>query len=127
MKPRSVFAGVAAVGAMLVAGAVSASANLLWCMDDPPVQVQTATGTNLTVNVQIAVPQAQSSLINRVVVKTVTAPDGAGGTLITVYASVPSTIPAANITAAVKKFKVTDSATVPGGGSTTLHLDVPAA
>lgn len=127
MKPRSVFAGVAAVVAMLVGGAVSASANLLWCMDDPPVQVNTPAGTNLTVNVQIAVPQDQAKLISSVAVTTVTAPDGSGGTLITVTAAVPTTIRAANITAAVKKFKVTDSATVPGGGTTTLHLDVPAA
>jgi len=127
MKARSVVAGVMAAGAMVVGGAVAASANLIWCMEDPPVQVQTATGTNLTVNVTVAVPQYQAKYINNVLVTTLTAPDGAGGTLITVVVTVPATISTANVTVTVKKYRVTDSATVPGGVTTTLHLDVPAA
>ncbi len=127
MKTRSVVAGVLAAGAMVVGGAVVASANMIWCLGDPPVQVQTPTGTNLTVNVTVAVPQYQAKYINDVVVTTLTAPDGAGGTLITVNVTVPATISTANVAITVKKYKVIDSATVPGGGTTTLHLDVPAA
>src|SRR5712691_7826271 len=127
MKTRSVVASVLAAAAMVVGGAAVASANVIWCLEDPPVQVQTATGTNLTVNVSVAVPQYQAKYINDVVVTTRTAPDGAGGTLITVDVTVPATISTANVGVTVKKYKVTASATVPGGGTTTLHLDVPAA
>ncbi len=127
MKTRSVVAGVVAAAAMVVGGAVVASANVIWCLEDPPVQVQTPTGTNLTVNVSVAVPQYQAKYINDVLVTTLTAPDGAGGTLITVNVTVPATISTANVGITVKKYKITDSATVPGGGTTTLHLDVPAA
>ena len=127
MKARSVVAGVLAAGAMVVGGAVVASANVIWCLEDPPVQVQTPTGTNLTVNVTVAVPQYQAKYINDVVVTTLTAPDGSGGTMITVQVTVPATISTANVGVTVKKYKVIDSATVPGGGTTTLHLDVPAA
>ncbi len=127
MKTRSVVASVLAAAAMVVGGAAVASANVIWCLEDPPVQVQTATGTNLTVNVSVAVPQYQAKYLNDVVVTTLTAPDGAGGTLITVDVTVPATISTANVGVTVKKYKVTDSATVPGGGTTTLHLDVPAA
>ena len=127
MKTRSVVASVLAAAAMVVGGAAVASANVIWCLEDPPVQVQTATGTNLTVNVSVAVPQYQAKYLNDVVVTTLTAPDGAGGTLITVDVTVPATISTANVGVTVKKYKITDSATVPGGGTTTLHLDVPAA
>jgi len=127
MKARSVVAGVLAAGAMVVGGAVVASANVIWCLEDPPVQVQTATGTYLTVNVTVSVPQYQAKYINDVVVTTLTAPDGIGGTMITVQVTVPATISTANVSVTVKKYKVTDSATVPGGATTTLYLDVPAA
>ena len=127
VKARSVVAGVMAAGALVVGGAVSASANILWCMDDPPVQVQTPSGSNLTVNVSVAVPQHQVKYINDVKVTTTTAPDGAGGSLITLNVAVPATISVAKVSVSVNKFKVTDAATVPGGATTTLHLDVPAA
>ncbi|TMD97198.1 MAG: hypothetical protein E6I72_07100 [Chloroflexi bacterium] len=125
MKARSVVAGVLVAGAMAVGGAGPASANLAWCWGDPPVQVQTPTGSNLTVNVMVAVPQFQAKYINDVDVQAITAPDGSGGTLITVDVAVPSTISTANVSVTVKKYKATASATVPGGGSTTLYLDVP--
>lgn len=127
MKTRSAVAGVVAAVAMVVGGATVGSANVIWCLQDPPVQVQTPTGTNLTVNVTVAVPQYQAKYINDVLVTTLTAPDGAGGTLITIDVSVPATISTAKVTVTVKKYKVIDTATVPGGATTTLHLDVPAA
>lgn len=127
MKARSVVLGVVASGVMLVGGSMGAAANVAWCLEDPPVQVQTASGTNLTVNTAIAVPQGQAKYIGDVVVDAVTEPDLAGGTLITVNVSVPSTISVANVTATVKKFKISASTTVAGGGSAVLQLDVPAA
>ena len=120
-------AGLGTAGVMLVAGAVTASANIAWCVDDPPVQVQTPTGTNLVVNTSVSVVSKEARYLNGVDVVAVTAPDGAGGTLITVTVTVPATIGTAHVTASVNKFKVRASATVAGGDSTTLVLDVPAA
>src|SRR5260370_26014492 len=39
------------------AGAAPASAMVLWCESDPPIQVVTPAGTNLTVNNMIYVPR----------------------------------------------------------------------
>jgi hypothetical protein len=125
MKPRNVVAGVVAAGAMVVGGAGSAAANIVWCMSDPPVQLATAAGTNLTVSVSVAVPQGESKYVNDVKVNAVTNPDGNGGTMIAIYVSVPSTVSVANVTATVKKYKVSTSGSAVGGSSTTLYLDVP--
>jgi hypothetical protein len=127
MKARRVVGGVAVAGAMLVASALSASANIAWCIDDPPVQVQTPAGTNLTVNTSVSVPSDQARYLKTVAVDAVTAGDGAGGSVITVYVTVPATIQSANVTATVKKYKVSGSTTIAGGSSATLVLDVPAA
>ena len=125
MKLRSVVVGsVAAVG-LLVGGGASASANIMWCVSDPPVQLETAGGTNLTVGVSVAVPKGQNGYVNDVKVDAVTTPDGSGGTLIAIHVSVPSSISAANVTATVKKYKLSTSASVAGGSSTTLYLVVP--
>ena len=127
MKARSMVVGVLAAGVMLVAGAGSASANIAWCFEDPPVQVQTPAGTSLTVNVSVSVAQGEARFMKSVAVDAVTAPAAGGGTLITVNVSVPTTVTAANVTASVKKFKLsTPAATVPGGGAATLYLVVPA-
>jgi hypothetical protein len=128
MKARRVVAGVGVAGAMLVGSALSASANIAWCIEDPPVQVQTPTGTYLVVNTSVSVPTHDAKYLAEVVVDAVTSADGAGGTLITVYVSVPATINVARVTASVQKFQVySASTTVTGGSSATIVLDVPAA
>src|SRR5690242_17530659 len=106
MKARSVVVGVVAAGGMVFAGAIGASANIAWCLEDPPVQVQTASGSNLTVNTAVSVPQYQAKYIKDVAIDAVTQPDGSGGTLITVHVTVPSSVSVANVTATVKKYKV---------------------
>jgi hypothetical protein len=126
MKARSVVVGALAAGVMVVGGAGSASANIAWCMADPPVQVQTPAGANMTVNLTVSVNPREARFIKNVVSTSVTQPDGAGGTLITVRVAVPATITVAHVTASVSRYTISDSATVLGGSSTTLHLDVPA-
>ena len=127
MNARRVVVGVAVAGAMLAAGTVSVGANVMWCVDDPPVQVQTPTGTNLVVNTSVSVPTSQARYLNAVTTAATSAPDGAGGSLLTVTVTVPATIPIAHVTSTVKKYKVSASAVVAGGTSATLVLDVPAA
>ncbi len=126
MKARSVVAGVLVAGAMVVGGAGSASANLVWCVSDPPVQVQTPDGANLMVNVLVTVPQHQAKYVVDVATHWITEPDQSGGTLIRLDVAVPRTISVARIVASVNRYKVgTASATVPGGEATTLYLVVP--
>ena len=128
MKAKRVVGGVAAAGAMLMASALSASANIAWCIDDPPVQVQTPAGANLTVHTSVSVPSNEAKYIKGVAVVATTASDGAGGTMVTVFVTVPATIHVAKVAASVQKYKVySASVTVAGGGSGTLVLDVPAA
>ncbi len=126
MKARSVVAGVLVAGAMVVGGAGSASANLVWCASDPPVQVQTPDGANLTVNVSVTVPQHQAKYIGDVATRWVATPNESGGTLIRLDVSVPRTISVAKIVASVSRYKVgTATATVAGGEAVTLYLVVP--
>lgn len=127
MKARRVVAGVFGAGAMLFAGQVAASANIAWCMDDPPIQVQTAGGTNVTVNTKVYVPQSESGYLSSMTESATTAPDGAGGTLITVSVNLPAGITTARVVASVNRTKLSASASATGTGGQTLilHLDVP--
>lgn len=120
MKARSVVAGLAAAGAMVLLGAVGASANLVWCLSDPPTQVVTPGGQNVTVNSVVYLPAGSNSLKNDVSESAVTAPDGRGGTLITLYVHVPAT---AHVVASVRSAHISTSAD--GGPNLTLYLDIP--
>lgn len=119
--------GVLAAGGMVVGLAGSASANVVWCFDDPPTQVATATGSNLTVNTSVSVVRAEVKYLSAVHDTATTAPDGRGGTLITVQVSLPAGISTARITSSVNRYQVTATAIGQGGTTVTLYLDVPAA
>jgi hypothetical protein len=125
MKARSVVAGVVAAGAMVVGGAASAAANIVWCLDDPPTQVQTSSGTNLTVNTTIIAPKDESALTSQVVITATTAPDGAGGTLIKVDVALPAGMTTVNVLAQVKRYHVSAMGSGTGGTDVILYLDVP--
>lgn len=127
MKARSVVVGVVATGVMLVGGAVGAPANVLWCLDDPPVQVQTASGTNMTVNTTIFAPKAESAAVSNSVVTATTAPDGNGGTLVTVTTYLAPGISTATVVAQVRRYHVSAFASGQGGTTVTILLDVPTA
>ena len=127
MSARSVVLGVLAAGGMVMGLAGSASANVVWCFDDPPAQVATASGSNLTVNTTVSVVRAEVKYLTAVHDTATTAPDGRGGTLITVQVSLPAGISTARITSSVNRYQVTATATGQGGTTVTLYLDVPAA
>ena len=122
MKARRVVVGVAAVGAMMVIGQGSASANVVWCFDDPPVQAVTPSGSYLVVNNQVTMPASAQHLKNKVWAQTWTQPDGHGGTLITDTVFGPAGVPL-SVTATVNRYPVV--ATGQGVGVVTLYLDVP--
>jgi len=127
MNARRVVGGVVAAGAMLVAGASAGVANIAWCLDDPPVQVQTTSGTNLTVNTTIFAPKAEAKAVAASTVSAVTAPDGKGGTLVTVTAALDPGVSTATVLAQVKRYHVSAMASGQGGTTVTITLDVPTA
>lgn len=120
MKARSLVVGGLLAGAMLVATSAGASANFAFCMDDPPVQVETFGGHNLTVNAQVYLPSGSQQLMNEVSDYASARPDGKGGTLVTVNVFVPAP---AHVVASVNRFHV--SAAGNGNDVVTLLLDVP--
>jgi hypothetical protein len=125
IRARSLVVGAMAASAMVIGGAGSASANVAWCMSDPPAKAVTQDGANLSVNVYVAVPRPEVKLLNDVSSNASTAPDGTGGTLITVRVSLPVGMSNARITASVNRYQVTATVAAAGGTVVTLYLDVP--
>ena len=116
----------ASVAAMLVAGGGTASANVVWCRSDPPIPVVTPGGNHLTINNTIYVLPADRQNASLITDDASTAPDGMGGTLITVHVYIPAAVHAANVVSSNNRYHVNDTKSTPGGGAVlTLSLDVP--
>src|SRR5256885_12728566 len=94
MKARSFIVGGLLAGAMMMATSVGASANFVWCMSDPPIQVVTPGGHNLTVNNMVYLPPYALHLKNSVTDSATVQPDGHGGAPGTVPADGPAPSPA---------------------------------
>jgi len=120
VKARSAVAGVLVAGAMLLAAQVSASANVAWCVSDPPIQVVTPGGNNLTVNNQVYLPPYALHLKNNLYDTAFATRDSTGGTLITVYVFVPTR---ASVMSSEYRWRVSD--TGEGISVVTLHLHLP--
>ena len=125
MSRRSVVAAVLVAGAMFIAGAVGASANLAWCLADPPVLVSSPNGANLVVNVTATLPHSYTTSKNTLYDTVTAAPDGHGGTLLTVHAYLPAGSYHSTVTAVSYRYNVSATGTGVGGGVVTLYLDVP--
>ena len=120
MKTRSMVVSALLAGAMFVGGEGVASANMAWCVADPPIQVVTPGGHNLVVNNQVYLPPYDMHLKDEITDGAVVQPDGHGGTLITVYVHVPAH---SHVVSSENRYQV--SAQKDGSYLITLHLDVP--
>lgn len=127
MRVRSVVSALAVALGLMTLGQMGASANIVWCMADPKVQVNTASGANLSVNTQVYLAPAAPHLLSQVTEDTITAPDGNGGTLITLEVAIPKGADQAKIVASVNRYNVTAVGYGSGGSTVTVYLDVPAA
>jgi hypothetical protein len=107
------------------AGVTPASAMVLWCESDPPIQVVTPAGANLTVNNMIYVPRFDVHLVTHFPGSATTQPDGRGGTLITVRVQVAWGVSFAHVVSSENRFQVTSPGDGTGGTVVTTYLDVP--
>ena len=120
MQARSVAVSGLLAGLMLMATSVGASANLVWCMSDPPIQVVTPGGHNLVVNNMVYLPPYALHLKSSVTDDASARSDGHGGTLVTVHVYVPAP---SHVVAAENRYQVI--AQRDGANVVTLYLDVP--
>lgn len=126
MRFRRLLLAGGAAGALIAAVPGTASANIMWCVGDPPTQVSTATGTRLVVNTYVYAQGPHSKLHGLTTVDAESAPDGKGGTLITVVVHAPSG-QYVTVVVAVQRGRGTLSTQASGTGDFTMVLDVPIA
>ena len=123
---RLVLAGVLGV-LLTMAAQMPASANVAWCVYDPPVQVVTPGGHNLVVNNFIYLSPAYKHLASHITADGYALPNGPGGTLITVHIHVPQAVGALHVVASNNRYRVRVEGGGTGGTVVTLNLDVPIA
>jgi hypothetical protein len=125
MKLTRILPAAVVAAAFSFAGAVPASAMVLWCESDPPIQVVTPSGANLTVNNMIYVPVYDMHLATHFPVSATTAADGHGGTLITVHVQVAWGVSLAHVVSSENRYQVASPGDGTGGTVVTTYLDVP--
>ena len=125
MKLRSLVVAAAIAAGLMAAAPGTASANITWCAGDPPVQVVTPGGHNLTVNNYLYVSPPYLHLARQVTADGYTVPDGALGTLVVVHIHVPQALAHLYVVSSEQHYQVTTSTDGNGGSVLTLTLDVP--
>jgi hypothetical protein len=110
---------------MLVAGSATASANVAWCLSDPPIQLVTPGGHNIAVNNMIYLPPMYRHVTSEVTDTASAQPDGQGGTLVTVNVRIPSGVSQGHVVSSENRYQVSSEAGGAGGVVVTLYLDVP--
>ena len=125
MKKRALVVGALTAGLLAVSGPGTASANLMWCVTDPPIQVVTPGGHNLMVNNMLYLSPADRHNAKLFTEDAGTAPNGRGGTLITVHVHIPAVVHGAYIISSNNRYQVHDAGGANGGRVVTLTLDVP--
>lgn len=125
MRKRALLVGSLAAGLLALGGPGTASANLMWCVTDPPIQVVTPGGHNLMVNNMIYLSPADRHKAKLITDEAHVASNGRGGTLITVRVYIPATIHGAHIVSSNYRYRVTNAGDGSGAQVVTLILDVP--
>ncbi len=126
MSKRVFALGALASGLLVLGGQGAASANVMWCLSDPPIQVVTPGGHYLSVNNMIYLSPVDRHLARQITDDATAVPDGRGGTLITVRVHIPAGAHGANVVSNNYRYRVTQSGGTPGGGIVlTFKLDVP--
>ena len=111
--------------ALSFAGVAPASAMVLWCESDPPIELVTPAGNYITVNNQIYVPRYDMHLSTHFPASATAVSDGHGGTLITVHVQVAWGVSLAHVVSSENRFQVASPGDGTGGMVVTTYLDVP--
>jgi hypothetical protein len=127
MKLSRILPAVMIAAMLSLAGEVTASAHVVFCMYDPPIQVVTPGGHYLSVNNTIYLPPSQRHVADHFVATATATADGRGGTLIAVHIQVASGVSYAHVVSSVQRFQVAAGGGGSGGTVVSLDLDVPSA
>jgi len=127
MRLRRILPAAAIAVALALMSEGTASAMVVWCMYDPPVQVVTPGGQYLTVNTTIYLPPYDMHLARNFPATATAIADGHGGTLINVHVRVASGVSSAHVVSSVQRFQISSNGGGAGGTVVSLDLDVPAA
>jgi len=126
VRNKAVVVGALVAGLLVAGGQGAASANVMWCVMDPPIQVVTPGGHSLSVNNMVYLSPVDRHLATRITDYASAISDGKGGTLITVHVVIPQGAHGASVVTNNFRYRVTDTSGAPGGGTVlTLQLDVP--
>ena len=125
MRKRALVVGALTAGLLALGGPGTASANLMWCVTDPPIQVVTPGGHNLMVNNMVYLSPSDKHNAKLITDDAATAPNGRGGTRITVHVYIPAAVHGAHVVSSNNRYRVSDVADGYGGRVVTLSLDVP--
>jgi len=125
MRLTRILPAAVLAAAFSFAGVAPASAMVLWCESDPPIQVITPAGNILTVNNMIYVPIYDIQLATQFQASATAASDGAGGTLITVHVQVAWGVSLAHVVSSENRYQVAAPGDGTGGTVVTTYLDVP--
>ena len=125
MRFRKLVVAAAVAAGLMAAAPGTASANILWCMGDPPVQVVTPGGHYVVVNNYLYGSPVYRHLYRQVTADGYAVPDGGLGSLVTVKVHVPPGLAHLLVVSAQQHSKITASADGSGGEVITLTLDVP--
>src|SRR5258707_9268701 len=109
MRKRAVVVGALAAGLLVLGGQGAASANVMWCLSDPPIQIVTPGGHYLSVNNMIYLSPVDRHLARQITDDATAVPDGRGGTLITVRVHIPAGAHRANVESNNYPYLVTQS------------------
>jgi hypothetical protein len=131
MSKRGILVGALGAGLLVFGGPATAAANVDWCSSDPPIPVVTPGGAHLMVNNTLYISPVDKPNVKLITHDASTAPDGLGGTLITVHVYFPDNFSDAYVVSANYRFSVKDTAGTNGGATgnnmVTLQLNVPIA
>ena len=125
MKLTRILPAAMIAAVLSMAGGTAASAHVVFCMYDPPVQVVTPGGHYLTVNNTIYLPPYERHVAAHFAATATATADGHGGTLINVRVNVASGVSSAHVVASVQRFQVSSDGGGSGGTVVSLDLDVP--
>jgi len=126
MSKRVVVLGALAAGLLVWGGQGAASANVVWCLSDPPLEVLTPGGHYVTVNNMIYLSPVDRHIARQITASAAAVADGKGGSLITVHVYIPSGAHGASVVSSNYRYRVTNTdGTRDGGAVLTLTLDVP--